>query len=54
MKPQSIIRYEEAKEEMGASLPGRALELLWALSQQVQKGTGMRSEDLNGKLIEDL
>lgn len=47
MKPQSRIYYEEATEEMGASLPGRTLEILWALSQQVQKGAGMRSGDLN-------
>lgn len=50
MKPQSRICYEEATEKMGASLPGRTLEILWALSQQVQKGAGMRSGDLNWRI----
>lgn len=47
MKAQSRIRYEEAAEETEASRLGRTLEMLWALSQQVQKGAKMRGGDLN-------
>lgn len=48
MRAQSRICYEEPTEEMEASPLGRTLEILWALSQQVQKGAKMRGGDLNG------
>lgn len=47
MKPQFRICYEEATQEMEASLSSRTLEILWALSQQVQNGAGVRNENLN-------